>query len=313
MSKAIDYCLVNGFKHRLIDYLEMFDAMTHDFWRGLNDFTKNDCLDDLSENLALLNKIKSDWFSYRFASLLGSPYNVENNSTRLIIEYDDIIKQILVSDLQGNTFFKRQISMVGFKEYRILSEMAKLIGSPFSTLETNHKGYRNKLFHETKHWSKTQQISPDLHLHHDDENTYLVNDHANKETLYISSIEKKDSSPGFQRPHIEQTAVDRVKSVDRLPKGFATEFIYDHFNKQALPLKSSNTQFTTGAAMWERLVSRALADGKHVYATSPDGVRKIHDYNKEFVMSTTRGEEPEYEDKHIVISHHPIEEFGNYQ
>ena len=314
MGVSIDYCLVNGIKHQLVDYLEMFDALTHEFWKSLDGFDSINILDDLTENQRMLDIIKTKWYSYRYVELLGSPYIFENNLTKIEIVFSDIIASITVSDVNHNILFKRKPTVFGFKEYNILCEMARLIGSPFSTLEFNRNNYRSGLFDVTKDWNKIGSIRPDMHVYHDDKDMYVVNDHANNQTVYLSKIERKESSPGFQHPHIEQSAVDRVKNTDRLPKGFATDFIYDHFNNQSLPLKSSGTQYTTGAAMWERLVNKALADGKHVYATSKDGIRQINDYNKEFVMSTTKSDkDPAYENKHIVISHHPIKESGNYE
>ncbi len=306
----MSYCVANGINYSSITYIENFDALTHDFWKYYDEFESN-YLDDLTENLKISKHIQETWMTYR---MCGRPYMICNNDTCLSIEFDkDIITSIVVTDSKNNTIFSRKISMISFKQYVMLDEMARLMGSPFSTLEFGGKQFRSKTFDNSKDWEKIKELAPEIHVQFNGNNIYHVNDHANKETIYLSKIEQKDTTPGFQQPHIEQSIVDRIKDTHRLPKGFATSFVYDYFNQQKLPLKSSSTQYTTGAAMWDRLIDRALSDGKFVYATSPNAIERItDDHRKQFLAYATRSDKTNegYEDKHIVISHHPIKEFG---
>jgi hypothetical protein len=65
--------------------------------------------------------------------------------------------------------------------------------------------------------------------------------------------------------------------------------------------------------MWDHLIDRALNDGKHVYATSPNAIERITDnHRKGFLTNATRSnsQNPIYENMHIVISHQPLKEFG---
>jgi len=307
------YCLANGFSLSLVQYLDQFDALTHEFWKGYHSFADNP-LDDLSLNQQMLLHIKKHFMSYRMSSHPLLPYRIENNRTVLLLGInDDILTSIKITDSSSSILFERNLSMHRFNEYLVLDEMARLIGSSFSTIELNKNNYRNVLFNRSKDWNQIATLSPDLKVQHDGDKTYHVNDHSNQETLYISQIEHKDTSLGFDHPHIEQTIVDRVKSTDRLPKGFATKFVYDHFNSQDLPLKSSSIQYDNGADMWDRLIDRALNDGKHVYATSPNAIERITDnHRKGFLTNATRSnsQNPIYENMHIVISHQPLKEFG---
>lgn len=306
----MSYCIANGINYSPVTYLENFDALSHDFWKYYDKFESN-YLDDLTENLRISLHIQETWMTYR---MRGRPYMICNNDTCLSIEFDeDIITSVIVTDSKTNILFSRKISMISFKEYVLLSEMARIMGSPFSTLEFGGNKFRTQKFESSKDWKTVKELTPEIRLQFDGNNIYHVNDHSNKETIYLSKIEQKESTPGFQQPHIEQSIVDRVKNTEKLPKGFATSFVYDHFNQQPLPLKSSSTQYNTGAAMWDRLIDRALSDDKFVYATSPNAIERITaDHRKQFLTNATRSDQRNqgYEDKHIVISHQPLQEFG---
>lgn len=301
-----EYALVNGFILTPINYFEIFDSLTDEFWISYNEHLDTTFLNDLTKNVSMLDHMQTKWRTFILARVVGSPYEVENNSKSIEIYFDaDVIKSIRIYT-NAQELFHKELSMFSFKEYLILSEMARIMGNPFSTLEFNKNHYRKKTYQATKDWNRTSIISDGL-IAHTNEDIHVVNDHTAGETLYLSKIEKKNSSPGFNHPHIEQSVVDRIKDSSRLPRGFATNYIYDHFNAQNLPLKSSGTQYTTGAKMWDSLITRALNDKKYVYATSVDGIRQIDSFNKEFLVAATRGvDDHEFENKHLVISHHPI-------
>lgn len=145
-----------------------------------------------------------------------------------------------------------------------LREMAVDIGPSFSRLTKNRGNYKVDGYLQNKdlpiHSSYNDIIK--THVFNDGDSThYYTLDHQNKTVAHYAKI-KKDSNT-FQFPVEEQHNVDKDKSNTNLPKGFATEFIYNHFKNSELPLRSSDEQFHDGHFMWRRLVDKALAH-KHL-------------------------------------------------
>lgn len=194
--------------------------------------------------------------------------------------------------------------MKTFKEF--VSEMALNIGRPFSLLH-DRENFSNTVYSNTENSENVMDYGDEIKLHIVKGNNtvnFYVNDHKNKKTLFTSTIDTVNANSKIPFDHITQSGVDRVKSYDRLPKRFATSFIYNHWNSQSLPLKSSNLQYTTGRDMWSRLVDMAHENKKNVYMI--DEYKRLHKVtkeNKNDIMDLYFGKESEKENRHLLLSH----------
>ena len=194
---------------------------------------------------------------------------------------------------------------------KMLREMARDIGS-YSRFD-NIK-YRKDYYDATKNHPITKKLTPDITEHKkcsDNKVVLSTNDHKTGECLYNSSISTRDKDHSPKR--IEQDSVQRAKD-SRLPKGYATDKIYEHFKSQELPLKSSDEQMKSGNKMWHRLVHRALEDGHHVYHYDGSNLHKTNKANVNAHLANYYGSDEKrtrfnptpkdnnYENKHMIIS-----------
>jgi len=132
---------------------------------------------------------------------------------------------------------------------------------------------------------------------------FHTNDHSTAETLHSSLIKHKQSSKEFPFDHIIQEEVDR-KPGGILHKGYAVDFLYNHFNDQHLPLVSSETQYRKGHELWRKLVHKALDNGHHVYHWDGSKLHKSNKNNVEQHLNSSFGKygDESYANKHMVIS-----------
>lgn len=193
--------------------------------------------------------------------------------------------------------------MKTYKQF--VQEMAQNIGSPFSMIE-NIKSYSSNKFQSTKD-TPSVDIGNDLKLHviHDHNKIRnIVNDHKLGKTVYESNIRYNEPSDRLPFHTIEQVSVDRVKSTEKLPKGFATDFIYNHWNSQHRPLISSDMQYTTGRNMWSRLVEMAHKNKKHVTYVNEHGNKSVvTPLNKDKIFDEFYGKSDEHLKRTLVLSH----------
>lgn len=195
--------------------------------------------------------------------------------------------------------------MISFKQF--LNEMAKNLGVPYSFLK--QEKYRKLIFDQSKDHDVVDELSDNVKIHkHVDGDTihYSTNDHAKRETLHRSVIHKRKATKLLSFDHEEQNEVDRIKD-DSLPKNYATDFIYNHFKKSDVPLKSSNTQYTKGRDLWERLSKKALTDGHNVYYHDGDKLHKSNADNIDYHLNSYFGDTSEHENKHMILSKRPLE------
>lgn len=189
---------------------------------------------------------------------------------------------------------------------QFLNEMAMNIGNPYSLLHSNPK-FSSQNFNNTSEHPIVKELSPGikLHMHIDDNRTeFNVNDHNTKQSLYRSVIYRNEKNSDIPFDNIEQAQVDRVKSTNVLPKNFATDFIYNHWKTQSLPLRSSDQQFTTGRDMWSRLIDKAHLDNKHVfYIDENKNKHRVTRENKEDMMRKYFGIYDVHLNRHMVLSH----------
>lgn len=196
--------------------------------------------------------------------------------------------------------------MKTYKE--LLAEMARDIGRhPYSRIE-NDRSYPSKKYDETQPHPVVGNLNANTTIHRIDVDGKVrntVNDNSTRKTLYHSVINTNEPTKSIPFKHISQDEVDRVKDTSVLPKGFATDLIYKHFNEQSLPLKSSSTQYHTGRNMWSRLVDKAHHDGKHVYYFDERGnSEKVTPETKEHHMKQYFGpDDAQFESRNLVLSH----------
>jgi hypothetical protein len=194
------------------------------------------------------------------------------------------------------------------EHFIFLYEMARNIGKPFSLIE-NRPGWSKKSYEQTKLLDRIHDISNGVTVHkkeYGERKDFIVNDHNRKMTLYTSTIITNKPTKFLKNGSIEQVSVDREKDSSVLPKNFATNFIYDHWANQTLPLKSNEMQYTTGHQMWHRLVHRALNDKKHVYMVDNNAIHKVDYGNVNEMLHGSFGKDSEYENKHLILSHQPL-------
>lgn len=189
---------------------------------------------------------------------------------------------------------------------QFLNEMALNIGNPYSMFH-NNANFSLQNFNKTSEHPIVKELLPGikLHMHIDDNRTeFNVNDHNTKQSLYRSVIYRNKKNSDIPFNNIEQAQVDRVKSTNVLPKNFATDFVYDHWKTQPLPLRSSDQQFTTGRNMWSRLIDKAHLDNKHVfYVDENQNKHPVTRENKEDMMHNYFGKHDVHLNRHMVLSH----------
>jgi hypothetical protein len=198
--------------------------------------------------------------------------------------------------------------MIKFKTF--IDEMALDLGRTFSPIE-RYSYTKKRYFDNSKVYPHHgYPISDNKNIEVKVNKTptsidYYTNNNDTNETLHMSSIKKHQPTQSLPFVHEEQTKVDRTKS-DILPKGYATDFIYNHFKTSNIPLRSSDSQYTTGRDMWKRLVTKALTDGHHVYYHDGSFLHKSTKDNIDSHLSSYFGgnkpHDESFQNKHIILS-----------
>jgi len=187
-----------------------------------------------------------------------------------------------------------------------LFEMAKNAGKfSYSRINSNEK-YRSSMYPLTKDYPEHTKISDNVSLHKkEDENSthYATLNHDTKEILHHAIVKKNRPSEGIPFEHEEQTIVDRIKNQNDIPKGYATDVIYNHFRNSKFPLRSSGDQYLNGHKMWHRLVDMALEDGHGVYYYDENTKEHtpITKENKNEYLEKSFGDSDDFEHKHIIL------------
>jgi hypothetical protein len=197
-----------------------------------------------------------------------------------------------------------------------IEEMARNIGNyPYSRLN-NDREFRLEKYKTDSNYPIYQYDTGDQNVnvtkHIDNNGTihYSTNDHSSKEIIHYSNIETHKPTAKLPFRHQEQTMVERIKD-NRLPKEYATNFIYNHFKSSNLPLRSSDTQYRTGHNMWRKLAHKALDDGYRVYYHDGSQLNKSNKVNVDKHLDSSFGVEtrirgntlpPDYEQRHIILS-----------
>ena len=104
----------------------------------------------------------------------------------------------------------------------------------------------------------------------------------------------------------EQVTVER-KRGDELPKGHATNVIYNHFKHSNNPLQSSVMQYDKGHYMWKKLVNKTLNDNLHVYHYDGSKLHKTTKENAEEHLKNSFGKSNDHYDKHMILSKTELE------
>ena len=201
--------------------------------------------------------------------------------------------------------------MKSYKQY--ITEMAERGGRSFSMFQIHGEKRQQELFNASKDFpSSTSEIGEHLKMHvgkaDDGAEWHVLNDHSNQKSLYMMRLIKHPASTQIPHSHIEQTVVDRVKSDEILPKEFATNYLYSTWDKQAMPLRSSDVQYDLGNSMWSRLVDKAFDNNKHVYYVDEHGAKSVvTPESKDSAFSKFYGDplidKQPYKQRHLLISH----------
>ncbi len=138
------------------------------------------------------------------------------------------------------------------------------------------------------------------------ETSYHTNDNRTGETLHHATFVTHNPTTELPFHHDEQTAVNRQRSGD-LPKGYATDFTYNHFKNSEHPLRSSDMQMTGGHEMWKRLAHKALNNGDHVYYHDSNKLHKstkqnVDSHLKNYFGWTNDADKADYGSRHMILS-----------
>lgn len=193
----------------------------------------------------------------------------------------------------------------------LLSEMAKSIGpSSHSRIESYPK-FKQMTYESAKDLPVHKVVNSKIKVHIDSspgkEKFYTI-DHNNKELLHMAFLTHHEANDDFPFSHSEQTLVDRVKSTDKLPKGYATNFLYDNFLNSGTTLRSSEDQYPNGHKMWKNLVDKAISDGFYAfhYNSITKKLTPLNDINKETMFKDSFGNSDDFLHKHLIISKNDI-------
>lgn len=269
----------------------------------------NDNFNDIRWNKQLAENFKKYCISF------DSQYNKNefiNGNKKIFFDIDDgIIKKLIIRDINNNVLIERSL-MKSFREY--IDEMAFDIGdAPSSALNNPNNPEKHQRFEHSKNhpvvrtiMHKNNELKLHKHVDKDDVIEYTTNDHKNKETLHASTIVRKTATTKFPIEHEEQIEVNRVKDINKLPKGHATDVTYDHIKTSKFPLKTSNLQQKKGHEMWHRLVDKALDDKHNVYHWDGSKLHKTTQENKKEHLANSFGQDDSHLDKHMLISKHEL-------
>jgi len=195
--------------------------------------------------------------------------------------------------------------MLTYRGY--LEEMAKQLPSPFSMLEFRGDSFKRVSYVNSASYPVVSRsgdlVVQSIHNPSTNSTLYITNNTKLGHTVHVSDIHRKSPTKQLPFDHLEQVSVDRVKSSEHLPKGYVTDFVYNTWDKQSLPLKSSNEQHVQGHAMWKRLSTRALDAGKHVYVSTPESMTKLDASTIDSGISGAFGPDDHMLSKHIILSH----------
>lgn len=138
------------------------------------------------------------------------------------------------------------------------------------------------------------------------ETEYSTNNHNTGESLHNASIVTHNPTEKLPFTHDEQTSVNRQRHGE-LPKGYGTDFIYNHFKNNNIPLRSADMQFSGGHDMWKRLAHKALDDGHNVYYHDSNQLHKstkenVNTHLKNYYGWTNAKDNTDYANRHMIIS-----------
>jgi hypothetical protein len=195
---------------------------------------------------------------------------------------------------------------------QLIKEMAVNIGRPYSLFDS--KPNRLVLYDRHKKDKQHENITDNIKVHIDkskfgdnSSTTYTTLDHNKKEALHQTAVNEVEPTKEFPYKHDQQKQVSRQHTKDNsdLPKGHATNVIWNHFLKSKNPLRSSDEQYTEGHKLWHRIVKRALDSGHHVYHWDGNKLHKTTHEVMEDHLSKSFSEEKYDEstrNKHMIIS-----------
>ncbi|MDD4242719.1 MAG: hypothetical protein PHG08_00265 [Bacilli bacterium] len=197
--------------------------------------------------------------------------------------------------------------MKTFKTF--MNEMATIVSNLYNELDDEDGKVRKNLYEKSKNNYVEKTMPNNITLHHNMEikggrvyTNYHTNDNNKKETIHYATIIKKNKSKDLPFDHEEQIEVRKQSNNSNLPKGHATDVIYNHFKNGELPLKSSLSQTQQGHKMWERLAHRAMDEGHHVYHHNGTELIKSTPKTIDNHLKSSFGDDVEYSHKHMIIS-----------
>lgn len=195
-----------------------------------------------------------------------------------------------------------------FKFIEFLQEMATNSGSSYSLLnDVKMCSVKEKSYKDSLNWKVYNKfnVPENIIIKYATINNLLkfyTIDVKEKEVIHTSVLKIHNKDDVIKTTYYEQSIVDRIKD-NRLPKYYATDFIYDYFKQSNIPLRSCIEQYTSGRDMWIRLVNKAFSDKFCVYFID----------NKDIILLDTKekinnaindyfGIGNDFEHKHLLIS-----------
>ncbi len=203
---------------------------------------------------------------------------------------------------------------------QFIAEMALNIGDAKETPLDTKKG-RKDFYNISSPMVHHKYVTPDRNIEvqkhtsrivggdnsGDDVTEYHTNDHTSKETLHRSSIISHAPTKQLPFKHDEQTETYRENN-NKLPKGYGTDFIYNHFQNSEHPLRSSDQQYSGGHKMWKKLAHKALDDGHKVYYHNGKELINSDKSNVDAHLNDYFGNNYNHENRHIILSKTNLQE-----
>ena len=175
--------------------------------------------------------------------------------------------------------------------------------------ELSDENTRKTFYKHTKDDYVEKKIDKNITLHHNMisdrsgvRTNYHTNDNSKGETIHRAQFLTKQPTTELPFKHDEQIEVRKQQDNKDLPKGYAADIAYHHFETSKYPLKSSSEQTTGGHKLWKNLAHRALAEGHHVYFHDGEKLNKSTPANIDEHLRNYHGGGYEYGNKHIIIS-----------
>lgn len=196
--------------------------------------------------------------------------------------------------------------MKNFKSF--LGEMARNIGNFTPPIEF-YPEIRKKYYQDSHEEPIHKDMTDDIKVHKIVSSidgkpaiSYYTNNNKTKETLHKSVVVRHNPNKNLPFFHEENRIIERVKNTKDLPKGYATDFAYEHFKNSKFPLRSSDTQTKHGNSMWKKLTKRALDDNHHVYFHDGEKLNKTNYGNLESHLNSYFDSSDTHENKHMILS-----------